>query len=217
MVGVTLLSFSLLFPYFSPGAANAEQLKKEEITTEDGLVIKEIVETENGQATFTREYRTDGTAYAELIEEDTTTIIEYNPDQNELFINGEEQEIEVFTLTKYPLKSGDFSIMAVPPGGTYMGSWDSNVSILGLTAAALSAITKAPYNMGLAAVSVLMGAGATSIYSTIYQYRYPMKCESLVYFDVSKVWTDSSRTVLSTTLESGKYFSSQPIPASCTP
>lgn len=101
-----------------------------------------------------------------------------------------------------------------------MGAYEYDLNIYNLTAsaaaAALSAVTRAPYNAALAAVSVFIGATST-MYYTVYQYRYPMKCQAYPYFDQTKVWTDSSRSKVSSTIESGKYFSTRPTPSSCTP
>lgn len=222
LIGFTFLSLSLMFPYFSSASAETSQVNKEKYYYENNKtkVTKEIVQTENGQATFTRKTEANGTVYAELIEKDFTTIIEYDPNTKELFVNGEKQEFEIAEVNEQQNTSRDFSIMAVPSGGTYVGAFNYSLNIATLTAsaaaAALSTVTKAPYSGCLAAVSVFIGSAST-LYYTIYQYRYPMKCSATPYFNQTKVWTNSSRSVVSSIVESGKFFSSQPIPSSCTP
>ena len=212
-----LFSFALLIPSFSTVSAEKKNTEPVQKVVNDKKVETEYVLTENGEATFKKATDNKGNVRAELIETNNTTIIDFNPNTNELFVNGVKHELEV---TYESQKFNDFSTMSVPSGGTYVGAFKYSLNIASLTAsaaaAALAAVSKAPYNACFAAVSVFIGVSST-LYYTVYQYRYPMKCSAIPYFNQTKVWKNSSRTTVSSTVESGKFFSTKPIPLSCTP
>ncbi|MED4762127.1 hypothetical protein ABHN05_12980 [Brevibacillus laterosporus] len=214
-VALSLLSTSLLVSTIVGSSVSAnENPLVIGMESSQNVSLKENVTINGESATFERAIDKDGSVNAVLTEKDTKTTIYYNPNNNKLLVNGVE-----YKVNKTEMKN-EIVVMKVPSGGTYMGAFEYDLSISKLTAsaaaAALSAVTKAPYNACLAVVSVFIGSTAT-MYYTVYQYRYPMKCDAYPYFDEIKVWTDSTRSKVSSTLESGKYFGSKPSPSSCTP
>ncbi|WP_380162912.1 hypothetical protein [Kroppenstedtia sanguinis] len=230
---IMILILSTVFLAFTPVTANASVAHDEKSTstvtvnsyvTEDDEVevVKEDVKIGNENATFERITYENGVVHAKLTQKDTQTLIEYDPKTNELFVDGEKHEIAVTSSDEAPaeaLKEGN-SIQAVPKGGKYMGATKYSLNIAKLTAsaaaAALSTVTKAPVKACLAALSVFIGAN-TTVYYTVYQYRYSKKCQSYRYFNLTKVWKNSKREKLHKKLESGMFFASKPNPISCKP
>lgn len=221
-----LLASAPLFANISVahGEKSASTVNVKSYATKDGEVevVKEDVMIGNENAVFERTTYESGVVHAKLTQKDTQTVIEYDPRKNELLVNREKHEITMAPSDETPDETlGDeLSILAVPKGGKYMGATKYSLSIARLSAsaaaAALAAVTKAPVNACLSALSVFIGASST-VYYTVYQYRYAMKCQAYPYFNLTKVWKNSKRNKVHKTLESGKFFGSKPNPVGCKP
>lgn len=146
------------------------------------------------------------------------TLVEFYNNTQTLFINGRKDEnLKVSTDNTV---STEFTTQAVPKGGSYMGKFNYSYNIknvtIGLAAASISAVTKAPVSVITAIIAFLAGT-STTLYYTVFQYRYAFKCNAYPYFNHTKFYENSTRKKVMRTAESGKFFSTQPIPASCRP
>ncbi|MEK4456810.1 MULTISPECIES: hypothetical protein [Paenibacillus] len=210
-VFVPLLAAVLFCATVLPSVSNAEQAAKPEVNP----VQTEVIQTDRGEATVTTNFNDDHHRITTVVENGKTTKIEYFTKDQTLLIDGVKQEN--FNVKE---SRSDFSLNAVPSGGTFVGKFDYsydwvNVGIA-VAAAAMSTITKVPVSTILAVI----GAGAslnTVSYYTIYQYSYPRKCEAIPYANHTVFYQDASRSKVIGTADSGKFFSSQPYPIGCTP
>ncbi|MEC0237109.1 hypothetical protein P4H71_22560 [Paenibacillus kribbensis] len=191
--------------------SNAEQATKPEVN----LVQTEVIQTDHGEATVTTNFNDDNHRIATVVENEKTTKVEYFPKEQTLLINGVKQEN--FNVKE---SRSDFSLNAVPPGGTFVGKFDysydwTNVGIA-VAAAAISTISKVPVSTIAAIIGTVAGLYAVSYY-TIYQYSYPRKCEAIPYANHTVFYQDASRNKVIGTADSAKFFSSQSYPIGCTP
>ncbi|MGG6479027.1 hypothetical protein ABHN03_17630 [Paenibacillus sp. NRS-1775] len=210
-VFVPLLASALLCATVLPSVSNAEQITK----SEENLVQTEVVQTEKGKAVITTNFENDDHRITTVVENGKTTKIEYFTKDQTLLIDGVKQEN--FNVKE---SRSDFSLNAVPSGGTFVGKFDYSYDWvnLGITyaAAAIATITKAPVSTILAIIGV--GASLNTVsYYTIYQYSYPRKCEAIPYANHTVFYQDASRKKVTGTTDSAKFFSSQPYPIGCTP
>ncbi|ASR45475.1 hypothetical protein B4V02_01515 [Paenibacillus kribbensis] len=210
-VFVPLLASVFLCATVLPSVGNAEQITKSEVN----LVQTEVIQTDRGEATVTTNFNDDNHRITTIVENGKTTKIEFFPQDQTLLIDGVKQEN--FNVKE---SRSDFSLNAVPSGGTFVGKFDYsydwvNVGIV-FAAGIISTVTKAP----VSTILVIIGAGAslnTQSYYTIYQYSYPRKCEAIPYANHTVFYQDASRNKVIGTADSAKFFSSQPYPIGCTP
>lgn len=146
------------------------------------------------------------------------TVVEFYNNTQTLFINGRKDEN--LKISKDNTVSTEFTPQAVPKGGSYMGKFNYSYNLknvtIGVAAASISAVTKAPVSVITAIIAFLAGT-STTLYYTVFQYRYAFKCNAYPYFNHTKFYENSTRKKVMRTAESGKFFSTQTIPASCRP
>ncbi|WP_391558883.1 hypothetical protein [Robertmurraya sp.] len=188
---------------------NSEK-KVESITTEEA-------EIKPGELwTFNKTVYSDRSIIVEVeLNGKLSDIVEYLPDRDIFLVNGVETNVII------EKENTDLSINAVPTGGTYMGKWHYSINLLTTSAGAAASILAMaagnnPIGWATGVVAFFYGT-QTTLYYTVEQWRYAYKCQAYPYFNKTTVWTNVNRNVIQSINESGKFFSTQPVPASCTP
>ncbi|MBY0065330.1 hypothetical protein ABE036_24900 [Priestia aryabhattai] len=172
-------------------------------------VTNQQVLTVDGEAVTFNFYENDNIRKYDVIEDGKTTTVEYNKDENTLYINGEQagetetamvESLADTNLNSEPtVKTNSFTTMATSAwmdGGTKKGSTKIGV----MSASALAAAVAAVIGGGVAgallsAASVIIGMGVPTVYYTDKQ-KFRMVGASLEIQHSIKFYKDSARKKL---------------------